>query len=280
MCLFLCLSFTWGSLRLKVKRDGHQTPPLSPGRRGGATAQSALGWYRPSVGVPETSVPNLLKWPTAPRGRGKAAKPGLFPETEELVKLFAKRSSLRPPRVGTKVAKVRVVLCFTCARARRATKTEYFKEGNLAGEGAGEKPRERSRSPSLDSEVGSVWRASEGLESHARVVAQGRGQPRRVAQRSRQPRSVAQGGGQSRRWRVHAGRHASLGEGEGVHRRRVECRAGGGSLLRIKVELGLGVGFGGRVGVGFGFGLGLGLGLGLGFGAAACCGVSPIEART
>ena len=23
-------------------------------RRGGATAQSALGWYRPSVGVPET----------------------------------------------------------------------------------------------------------------------------------------------------------------------------------------------------------------------------------
>eukprot|EP00964_Phaeocystis_antarctica_P150420 scaffold117829_cov47-Phaeocystis_antarctica.AAC.3 len=28
--------------------------PLSPGRRGGATAQSALGWYRPSVGVPET----------------------------------------------------------------------------------------------------------------------------------------------------------------------------------------------------------------------------------
>eukprot|EP00964_Phaeocystis_antarctica_P059312 scaffold35211_cov68-Phaeocystis_antarctica.AAC.2 len=30
------------------------SPPLSPGRRGGATAQSALGWYRPSVGVPET----------------------------------------------------------------------------------------------------------------------------------------------------------------------------------------------------------------------------------
>ena len=29
---------------------------LSPGRRGGATAQSALGWYRPSVGVPETLV--------------------------------------------------------------------------------------------------------------------------------------------------------------------------------------------------------------------------------
>eukprot|EP00964_Phaeocystis_antarctica_P048137 scaffold27877_cov63-Phaeocystis_antarctica.AAC.2 len=25
------------------------SPPLSPGRRGGATAQSALGWYRPSV---------------------------------------------------------------------------------------------------------------------------------------------------------------------------------------------------------------------------------------
>eukprot|EP00964_Phaeocystis_antarctica_P006138 scaffold3347_cov75-Phaeocystis_antarctica.AAC.4 len=29
------------------------SPPLSPGRRGGATAQSALGRYRPSVGVPE-----------------------------------------------------------------------------------------------------------------------------------------------------------------------------------------------------------------------------------
>ena len=29
---------------------------LSPGRRGGAKAQSALGWYRPSVGVPETLV--------------------------------------------------------------------------------------------------------------------------------------------------------------------------------------------------------------------------------
>ena len=28
------------------------TTPLSPGRRGGATARSALGWYRPSVGVP------------------------------------------------------------------------------------------------------------------------------------------------------------------------------------------------------------------------------------
>ena len=27
---------------------------LSPGERCGATAQSALGWYRPSVGVPET----------------------------------------------------------------------------------------------------------------------------------------------------------------------------------------------------------------------------------
>eukprot|EP00964_Phaeocystis_antarctica_P062951 scaffold37740_cov59-Phaeocystis_antarctica.AAC.1 len=30
------------------------SPPLSPGRRGEATAQSVLGWYRPSVGVPET----------------------------------------------------------------------------------------------------------------------------------------------------------------------------------------------------------------------------------
>ena len=30
------------------------SPPLSPGKRSGATAQSALGWYRPSVGVPET----------------------------------------------------------------------------------------------------------------------------------------------------------------------------------------------------------------------------------
>ena len=30
------------------------SPPLSPGKRCGATAQSALGWYRPSVGVPET----------------------------------------------------------------------------------------------------------------------------------------------------------------------------------------------------------------------------------
>ena len=37
-------------------RNSLQTsfPPLSPGRRCGATAQSALGWYRPSVGVPET----------------------------------------------------------------------------------------------------------------------------------------------------------------------------------------------------------------------------------
>ena len=26
----------------------------TPGKRCGATAQSALGWYRPSVGVPET----------------------------------------------------------------------------------------------------------------------------------------------------------------------------------------------------------------------------------
>eukprot|EP00964_Phaeocystis_antarctica_P038495 scaffold22015_cov78-Phaeocystis_antarctica.AAC.4 len=33
---------------------GFTALPLSPGRRGGATAQSALGWYRPSVGVPET----------------------------------------------------------------------------------------------------------------------------------------------------------------------------------------------------------------------------------
>jgi len=33
------------------------SPPLSPGRRGGATAQSALGWYIPSVGVPETVDP-------------------------------------------------------------------------------------------------------------------------------------------------------------------------------------------------------------------------------
>ena len=30
------------------------SPPLSPGKRCGAMAQSALGWYRPSVGVPET----------------------------------------------------------------------------------------------------------------------------------------------------------------------------------------------------------------------------------
>ena len=28
--------------------------PLSPGKRCGATAQSALGWYRPSAGVSET----------------------------------------------------------------------------------------------------------------------------------------------------------------------------------------------------------------------------------
>ena len=26
--------------------------PLSPGKRGAATARGALGWYRPSVGVP------------------------------------------------------------------------------------------------------------------------------------------------------------------------------------------------------------------------------------
>eukprot|EP00964_Phaeocystis_antarctica_P073752 scaffold45287_cov67-Phaeocystis_antarctica.AAC.3 len=49
-------------------------------------------------------------------------------------------------------------------------------------------------SHSLDS--AQAWRASERLESHARVVAQGRGQPWRIAERSRQPRSVAQGGGQ------------------------------------------------------------------------------------
>ena len=30
------------------------TTPLSPGKRGAATAQGALGWYRPSVGVPGT----------------------------------------------------------------------------------------------------------------------------------------------------------------------------------------------------------------------------------
>ena len=30
------------------------SPPLSPGKRCWATAQSALGWYRPSVGVPES----------------------------------------------------------------------------------------------------------------------------------------------------------------------------------------------------------------------------------
>ena len=52
-----------GYIRARVVPTGHAThappnilapAPLIPGRRCGATAQSALGWYRPSVGVPET----------------------------------------------------------------------------------------------------------------------------------------------------------------------------------------------------------------------------------
>ena len=51
--LFLTPRGTWA-------RGGAQNPlqtsssHLSPGKRCGATAQSALGWYRPSVEVPET----------------------------------------------------------------------------------------------------------------------------------------------------------------------------------------------------------------------------------
>eukprot|EP00964_Phaeocystis_antarctica_P047557 scaffold27518_cov66-Phaeocystis_antarctica.AAC.2 len=40
----------WGSRNPLQKSSSH----LSPGKRCEATAQSALGWYRPSVGVPET----------------------------------------------------------------------------------------------------------------------------------------------------------------------------------------------------------------------------------
>ena len=40
----------------KILLSPHPVLTLSPGRRGGAKAQSALGWYRPSVGVPETLV--------------------------------------------------------------------------------------------------------------------------------------------------------------------------------------------------------------------------------
>eukprot|EP00964_Phaeocystis_antarctica_P077944 scaffold48440_cov61-Phaeocystis_antarctica.AAC.2 len=40
----------WGSRNPLQKSSSH----LSPGKRCEATAQSALGWYRPSVGVPGT----------------------------------------------------------------------------------------------------------------------------------------------------------------------------------------------------------------------------------
>ena len=70
--LFLCqndggypITPTWVPKHDAARREGilgggAQNPlqksssPLSPGKRCGATAQSALGLYRPSVGVPET----------------------------------------------------------------------------------------------------------------------------------------------------------------------------------------------------------------------------------
>ena len=42
---------TWEGARNPLQTSSSH---LSPGKRCGATAQSALGWYRPSVGVPET----------------------------------------------------------------------------------------------------------------------------------------------------------------------------------------------------------------------------------
>ena len=129
-------------------------------------------------------------------------------------------------------------------RSRRTAHT------TLLTHGRGQSLTLTSRSPSLNSvQVGPgvVWRASQGLEAHARTrdVAQGCGQAGRVAQRRRQPRSgVAQGGGQSGRGRVHAGGHAGLGK---------RGRVRGGGLMR-------------REGLGLGLGLGLGPGLRLGIG--------------
>ena len=47
----------WRAARDWARGGAHNNPPpnttpLSPGRRGAATARGALGWYRPSVGVP------------------------------------------------------------------------------------------------------------------------------------------------------------------------------------------------------------------------------------
>ena len=50
--LFSTFLFPGGFLLLLIKYHTPAPTPQSPGRRGGATARSALGWYKPSVGVP------------------------------------------------------------------------------------------------------------------------------------------------------------------------------------------------------------------------------------